>query len=248
MAVSHQGRRRKRKEKGNTGGSANGDVVHRRHSSPARRPLRPHRSHAEATAVAPRLSPAEATSRPSRLCQDAARRACVSHHTTMRSPSAAVPPCAGRRFVTVEPEQAGANHRAIVVTSTSSSRNLKNPSRRRREQGDQPSSSSPPAAVPIVDFRNAGEPMISATPVAAAMGLVPRAVAAAHHHLPHRHLGRDYPRRRLPCVPTVAVAENDAGERHPVMRVVHHDGAVAGEERVSGEERRTMLAGPPNRR
>ncbi|EEC73809.1 hypothetical protein OsI_08519 [Oryza sativa Indica Group] len=30
-------------------------------------------------------------------------------------------------------------------------------------------------------------------------------------------------------------AEHDAGERHPVVRVVHHDGTVAGEDRVSGE-------------
>nr|AAX96046.1 hypothetical protein LOC_Os11g09070 [Oryza sativa Japonica Group]ABA91879.1 hypothetical protein LOC_Os11g09070 [Oryza sativa Japonica Group] len=30
-------------------------------------------------------------------------------------------------------------------------------------------------------------------------------------------------------------AEHDAGERHPVVRVVHHDGTVAGEDRVGGE-------------
>ncbi|EEC83521.1 hypothetical protein OsI_29113 [Oryza sativa Indica Group] len=45
--------------------------------------------------------------------------------------------------------------------------------------------------------------------------------------------------------------ENDAGERHPVVRVVHHHGAVAGEERVGSEERRTTPAGnstaPPPR-
>jgi hypothetical protein len=30
-------------------------------------------------------------------------------------------------------------------------------------------------------------------------------------------------------------AEHDVGERHPVVRIVHHDGALAGEEQVGGE-------------